>query len=78
MKDLHPATAVWEASPESLVTFCTAFTVERESMCNTALRAENGFCSCLTDKIEEAQKELKDPKGSQKGKAYFKRTLNKK
>lgn len=35
--------------------------------------AENGFCSCLTDKIEEAQKELKDPKAAQKGKSYLTR-----
>lgn len=35
--------------------------------------AENGFCSCLTDKIEEAQKELKDPKAAQKGKRYLTR-----
>lgn len=44
----------------------------------TVLCAENGFCSCLTDKIEEAQKELKDPKGSQKGKKYFNKTYKKK
>lgn len=33
LKDLHPATAVWEASPVSLVTFCTAFTTEQDSVC---------------------------------------------
>lgn len=63
LEDLRPTTAVWEASPVSLVPFCAACV----HLCNTGLCAENAFCCCLTDKIEEAQKELKDPKGSQKG-----------
>lgn len=40
-------------------------------LCSTVPRAEYGICSCVTDKIEEAQKELKDPKSSQKGKILF-------
>lgn len=39
-------------------------------LCSAVLRSEHGVCSCVTDKIEEAQKELKDPKGSQKGKRF--------
>lgn len=62
LKDLHPAAAVWEASPESLVHSALP------RLSSALLCAENGFCSCVADKIEEAQKELKDPKGSQKGK----------
>uniref|UniRef100_A0A3Q4HET3 HIVEP zinc finger 1 n=1 Tax=Neolamprologus brichardi TaxID=32507 RepID=A0A3Q4HET3_NEOBR len=61
LKDLHPAAAVWEASPESLVHSALP------RLSSALLCAENGFCSCVADKIEEAQKELKDPKGSQKG-----------
>lgn len=44
--------------------------------CNAVLHAENALCSCLADKIEEAQKELKDPKGSQKGKRCFRVALH--
>lgn len=35
------------------------------------LRRTNAISSCLPDKIEEAQKELKEPKGSQKGEPCF-------
>lgn len=70
LKDLHPAAAVWEASPESLVHSALP------RLSSALLRAENGFCSCVADKIEEAQKELKDPKGSQKGKRSLIKTCN--
>lgn len=77
LKDLHPATAVWEASPISLLAFCTAFTVsESLRLCTTLFHAQNDFCFCIPDKIEEAQKELKDPKGSQKGKRSFDKVFN--
>lgn len=79
LRDFHPATVVWEASPVSLVTFCTAFTVEPGfcvHLCSAVLCTENGFWFCVTDKIEEAQKELKDPKGPQKGKRSLIRTLD--
>lgn len=69
LKDLHPAAAVWEASPESLVHSALP------RLSSALLCAENGFCSCVADKIEEAQKELKDPKGSQKGKRSLIKTL---
>lgn len=70
LKDLHPAAAVWEASPESLVHSALP------RLSSALLCAENGFCSCVADKIEEAQKELKDPKGSQKGKRSLIKTCN--
>lgn len=53
-----------------------ASTASWRSFCSVVSAAPRSFStnvlfSCLTDKIQEAQKELKDPKGSQKGEIFL-------
>lgn len=68
LKDLHPATAVWEASRVSLVTFCTAFAVERESVCICALFSVLKMVSVLVLQIKSKRhrKSLKIQKAHRK------------
>lgn len=42
---------------------------QQQRLCS--VRLKTFLCFSVADKIEEAQKELEDPKGSQKGKTDF-------